>query len=319
MMNKSSLEENPMTKASFKMGFDGPAVETNEIGVKELAPALLSLADAIEEANRLINGNRARIAVNIKATREGSFLVDLVANQDILAQAVGLFDSHGINAIVNAKELLGLLGLGGGGGYLGVTHFIKWLRGRKLRNVKVLKDGSTTITTEDGDEVIISKHWVIELFRSIKIRKDIEATIRKPLLTGGIEKVYFRTDEGESTVNKNEADWFSAPEGEDTKLGTNEYKATLQFVDINFTEGGKWRFTDGDSTFFAEMLDQDFLLRVNSNIEVFAKGDLLTVQMRTHQFLNQSGRLVSQHEIIRVLEHKSAAIQAEIPLEKADE
>lgn len=61
-----------MIKENFQISYDGPALANNEMDVKDLAPALLSLGELLEEANRVVNGDKVSVVVNIKATRPGS-------------------------------------------------------------------------------------------------------------------------------------------------------------------------------------------------------------------------------------------------------
>ena len=69
------------TSAKFHIIYDGPALKNNEIDVKDLAPSLLAISDAIEEANKILNRGRAKVVLNIKASfKTGSFGVDLSLN-----------------------------------------------------------------------------------------------------------------------------------------------------------------------------------------------------------------------------------------------
>jgi hypothetical protein len=48
------------------------------MNVRDLAPALIALAEAIREANHLTNPGEPDPVLNIEALREGSFAVDLI-------------------------------------------------------------------------------------------------------------------------------------------------------------------------------------------------------------------------------------------------
>ena len=71
---------------------------------------------------------------------------------------------------------------------------------------------------------------------------------------------------------------------------------------VAFTEGNKWRFSDGDATFFATIEDPDFLAAVNLGIERFAKNDMLRVRLRTKQTRDATG-LHTEHAVVAVVQH----------------
>jgi hypothetical protein len=100
------------TTEVFHVKYDGPALASHEMDVKDLAPALLAIGELLEEANRILNGGRVSITVNIKATEAGSVDVVLTAAQNILQQAASLFNSDGVNSVLNVKEILGRMGSG---------------------------------------------------------------------------------------------------------------------------------------------------------------------------------------------------------------
>lgn len=61
----------------FRIVYDGPALETHEMNVRDLAPALLSLSDALEEAGKTLYGNKTVVSVKVNASfKAGSFGID---------------------------------------------------------------------------------------------------------------------------------------------------------------------------------------------------------------------------------------------------
>lgn len=58
-----------MSDANFSLIFEGTSVENGEIDIKDLAPSLMALGDLIQAANAEINGEKARIAVKLQATK----------------------------------------------------------------------------------------------------------------------------------------------------------------------------------------------------------------------------------------------------------
>lgn len=75
-----------MSRTNFYVYYDGPALAEGLMDVRDLAPALLALGSAFEECNRVVNGERATLAVNIRSGFEkGSFGVHVDVYQTLAA------------------------------------------------------------------------------------------------------------------------------------------------------------------------------------------------------------------------------------------
>jgi hypothetical protein len=72
----------------FTLTYGGEALESGLMDVRELAPALLSVGELIHSVNRLTNGDRAVVSLQVKSDfRKGSFQIDLVLVQNLIDQA----------------------------------------------------------------------------------------------------------------------------------------------------------------------------------------------------------------------------------------
>lgn len=298
----------------FQILYDGPALISHEMNVRDLAPALLSMAQILEDSNKLLNGDRVKVSVNLKATNEGSVEITLSVVQSLIDQANSLFNGDEVNSVINATELLNLLGIIGGGGVIGV---IKWLKGRDVKKVTTLKDGAFQLEVDGNNEVKVVSQQELKLFGLVSVRKGFEAVIKKTLKSNGITRVGFLKDGKETVaVTENEADYFSSPNIEDEILGESESETNLQIVSITFQEGGKWKFSDGNAAFFADILDENFITKVQQNQASFSKDDILKVSLKRKQSLNADGGIKTDYTIAKVLEHRSAAVQIKLPFEK---
>ncbi len=302
-----------MSRENFNISYDGPALVSHEMDIKELAPALLSLGELFEEANKVLNGDRVKVSVNIKATSPGSLDISFALVQDILEATKNLFASDEVSAIVNAKELLGLLFVGCPGG-IGLFKLIIWLKNRSIKNVVKIEDGRFKLTTEDG-EIQYTNEKEIKLFGLINIRKKIESVV-KPLKRDGIDKIKITNIcDGqvlESQVDKDSVNYFDAPKIDEEIIDEKEIEMSLQIVNLSFQKDGKWRFSDGNSSFFADVIDENFNNKIEGNEKVFAKDDLLKVIAIRRQSLS-NGSIKTDYVIKNVLEHRSAAVQIKLP------
>ena len=153
------------------------------------------------------------------------------------------------------------------------------------------------------------------MLQNQKIRQAFENIISKPLARQGIDSfVIVNPDNIEVpivTIDKEEAIYFIAPDPGDEKINDQTMIVSLQIINASFADGNKWRFTDGSVTFFAEVMDEEFLKRVNSSEEVFAKNDILKAKVRFVQWLTVKG-MRSEYSILEILHHRSVHRQIDL-------
>jgi len=63
---------NMSATAHFSIKYDGPALASHQMDVRELAPALMALASLLEEANREIYPEGSEVRVQVKGKRATS-------------------------------------------------------------------------------------------------------------------------------------------------------------------------------------------------------------------------------------------------------
>lgn len=298
---------------TFYLVYDGPALASNEMDVRQLAPALHALGDLLESANRVVNGQAFRTQVKVKGSfKTGCFGIDLVYSQSLLDNFVGLFTSHYVDAALNLAGLVGLVGTGG----VGLVKFLRWLRGRSIRRVIELDNGKVRI--EVDDDHIELERAVIELFKDIEVRRALDAVIRAPLEVEGVDSFGVGKDRGSvEIVRKEEAIYFAAPDLPDELINESEYDTVVKVVNVAFQEENMWRLAEGQTVFYAKIEDQSFIQDVQSNSKAFAKDDLFFVTLRKKQFLGEKGNVKTEYVVAKVNDHRSAARQIQLPFDRS--
>lgn len=294
----------------FSIKYDGPALASHQMDVRELAPALMGLGELIEAANREIFPNGPSVAVQVKGNfKAGSFQIDMTAAQSLLEQVQDLLGGKGATAAANLSGILALLGLVGGTAK-GLISLTKFLQGRKPSKTELRQDEVAYIVeTQEAIEEFTVDLGTHHLYQSRTVRQSLYKVLR-PLATPGID--YFATGAAgvtEQVVIAEELSWFErAAESADIVSDTVSQSVLLQIESAVFKDSNKWRFHDGSSAFFAEIADPDFLARVNEGVERFGKADVLVVDLRRIQSISDSG-LKLEYQIVKVHEHK-APLQA---------
>jgi hypothetical protein len=296
-------------KEEFQIIYDGSTLQNHEMDVRDLAPALLAVGDLLEETNKTIYGDVAKVNVNVKGSfKTGCFQVDFTLVQTLSSQ---------INAFLNTREgvstvaLLSILGLNAINSF-GLLPFIAWVKNRNIKKITKIGHGKSTVEIDDEKKEVEDK--VIDLYRNIKVRKSIEIIIYQPLQVQGVDKFAVKYKKDIFTVKDEQKDYYKTPEIKDEPLGDETRQVFLTALSISFVDDNKWRFSDGNVSFFASVKDETFLKQIQENRDGFFKDDIFEVKLREKQWLSDTG-IKTEYEVVKVLNHRSAAKQIKLPFE----
>jgi hypothetical protein len=300
-----------MSYASFQIIYDGPALDNHEMDVNDLAPALLAIGGLMEEVGTTLHGDKFKISVSVKGSfKTGCFGIDMVAHaKNFIQEAIDIFNHNNTTAVLNAAGIIGLANYTSGT----LIGFLRWAKNRKVTGTEVMNDGIMRVYI-DGEHYDIEVA-ALEMLKNYKIRKHFEALINIPLSRDGIESVAVvdpnHPEQPLLLIDRSESSCFIAPSPADEEINDQSTIVSLQIVSAAFAEGNKWRFSDGLTTFFAEILDEQFIRRVQSSEEAFSKNDILKVRMRVSQWLTNKG-MRTDYYIQEVIEHRTALRQVDI-------
>ena len=288
-------------KGEFSVIYEGDALNNNTMDVKDLAPALLSLGQAFDRANSLLNGDKSEVNLQIKALSPGSFDISLVLTQ-MLHGASGVMSW---DLLTNANALIVLI-IGTPVSVLGLVHLIKELKGKKPKQTES-PDG--IIFEADNIKLTISKD-VARLYNDKPMRDQIEGVVR-PLLKSGISKVTFKHNEKLiGGINGPEAGYFSSLDDKDNVTEIIIPKQRLQIDSLRFKQG-KWQLSDGAHTNYYTMDDKDFLQAIE-NGKTFGKYHILICEVLMTQHQQMDGKLKLDYAVKKVLKHITPAEQFQL-------
>ena len=250
----------------------------------------LNAAEFFRESNHQIHPTEPDVQVNIKGAFESSFLVELKILYDST-------DSTLVSSQVLALESLSVLvGFG--------TGLIRFLKKRHQSGppVSSVETGpNVRLTWEDGIVLEINRD-VPRLADEPSIRRPLNGMV-KPLQREGVDSLIIGKSDDESEEITSDDLPAIQTDGDDPREILNEstFQRRLTIRTTSWQIGQKWRFNDGQGTWYAEITDKDFNARIEGR-EAFAKGDELECIIHSVQYRDLTG-LHTEVEITRVIEH----------------
>lgn len=291
----------------LRVTYDGPALDSHEMDVRELAPALLAIADAFDLIGGEVLGDRGIVQVRVRGSfQTGSFAVDLLLVQRLATQLMNLLTSKPAES---AEGLSGLV----------ATFYGLWRFFRRKGNKEILRlerrAGQYIIVFQDESELEVEE-MMMRLLQNSAVIEALQRAVA-PLRHEGIHQVAFGTDHViQEIITKDEAANVLPISTPEEVLIDDTRRMALSLLSISFKEDNKWRVWDGQTAIYVSMEDSAFLDRIEKG-ESFAKGDLLIGQVRVRQ-VNRDNRLHAEYSLVEVLEHRHSPQQGAFPFDGAE-
>jgi hypothetical protein len=285
-------------RTQVALGYTGPAVDSGHMDVYEASANMIAFSEFVVAAAKATYGESVVANAQVAGFAKGSFVTDLVF--ELSGMAATVFSQ------IPAKDLIG-----------SPKALIETIRGaidlwRHLKGSPPKKvdhhTNHVSVENNNGNIFIVTESSLNLVFNA-KATGAAEQFIGKAL-RDGIDAVEINTKEAPvSRISQAESGYFV--DVVPSEIVTDQtLKMVLMLEAAMFKDGNKWRFSDGQQSFFANIEDKAFLARVDGG-ERFGKGDLLTAQVRISQ--EQAGmKLTAERTVVKVIEHKSGPRQLSV-------
>lgn len=288
----------------WRVTYEGPALDSHEMDVRELAPALLAVADAFDLIGAQVLGGRSTVQVRVRGSfQTGSFAVDLLLVRHLASQLADFLTSNPVEGGEGLAELITMF-------YALFRFFRRKGREEILRIER--RAGQYVVVLKEGSEIEVEEAMV-RLLQNPAVVESLRQIVA-PLYREGVLKVAFGTDHAiQEIVTSEEAPYIVPLSAPEEVLVDERRKMALSLLSVAFKEDNKWRVWDGQTAIYVSMDDPAFLGRIDEG-EPFAKGDLLIGQVHVRQ-VNRDNRLHAEYSLVDVLEHRHSPQQTTLPLD----
>jgi hypothetical protein len=183
-----------MDEVNVQLRFDGPDLRAHSMDATILGPALLALGELCEGANQVLNGDRARVRVMVKADIKANCVtVDFNVVQTAWQSVQSLLGSSNVATAKQILEWIGIVGTAAGTGY-SLFKFLRWKQDKKESQIQINQgaNGNTVVINIEGDNNSVTiPEEVYRLSKNVQVVDSVK-TITAPVANEiGIDEVAF--------------------------------------------------------------------------------------------------------------------------------
>lgn len=270
----------------LSLRYRGPAVEAGQMDVYEAAANMIAFSDFMVASAKEVYGESASAQANVAGYGKGSFVTDLVIN--VLGPVTSIFSTF------TPEQFIALLN--------NAFELWKFLKGEPAKSITVSDKGQYAEVINNNGQITQIQIDALKIVFNDKAVQAVGQFIKDSLSRDGIDSVEIADKENIiGQVNQRESGYFVTVSPEE-KITDNEIEMALVIEAPVFKEDNKWRFSDGQNSFHADIEDREFLSRVDSG-ERFGKGDILIVKLRITQ-VRTGMKISAQRSIVKVVEHR---------------
>jgi len=273
--------------------YHGSMVDMGRMDAYQTAANILAFSDYLGVIAKTAFGEKAILRSEIQGLRGESFDIDFALT---IAGAI----STALFSTGSPRDLIDIT----------IESLKAWihLNGKPPESISQSQNSNEFAVRNNVGEITYVRADVINVITDRRAGEAVQQFLGKPL-SEGIDHIGIRslTSGKEAVVDKEHAGAFVPIEIEKPLL-ENEAIVGLVIESPVFKEGNKWKFSDGQASFYAEVRDEEFMTRVENGLERFGKGDVLIVNLLTIQKQVPTG-LKAERVVLEVREHREAGQQ----------
>lgn len=323
-------EDDELSSGSFRISFDGDALASHKMNVKDLAPSLMALGEVFVEANKIINGKDVNLELMVTPNvEERCFDIGL----EIFQQWQSIRDLIGQKNVIEAKEIIDwilikkeILSAGGAAG-AGLIALYKMLKGKKPISIIHFNDenGNKLFRyqfKDEPDQILDEKMHL--LYNNKKIKFHLGKFLKPLIHKQGIDEIIVYRDGKKIDANiltKREAQDIDFSNMEevivpDTKDGEPVEAILRAYSPVYDLKAPNWRFWLGDEHHYMDVTESNIVEIVLENGGALI-DDRFKVLLQENEVEDSKGQKTQEFKILQVLDFIPAYRQRDLFSENA--
>ena len=271
---------------TFKIDFNGTAVEKHEMNIGAVAEALFAFKGLAEQTNKIVNGKDIFLDVRVKGGfHAGSFEIELIL--DYAQQAAAALIPLGIDKCTSVLSSV-----------VNTIQLYRWAKGRDVEILSNDKENNCLLQNVIGEQSEFNQCTInIYINKNVKNCMDRMTSV---LDDDGFTDISIGNVGLTEKISKDDRKFIRIEPG--TVISDNTVDIELEITGASYNGSPKgWRFSDGGDglEFSATVEDDDFLNDVRSRKYIIGNGDSIFVTMRTVQ-RKQTQRTMTERSILIV-------------------
>jgi hypothetical protein len=285
----------------FSLRYEG---EPREIDAQTLLGSLNSISGLIQELSRQ-EPLSDQFRLKVRTNRPGSFIVDLALSPDTIESMKSLFSADNIKVAASIVAMVA--------GLLTIRKHLKREPPRQVRE----EDNEVHLENSEGNITIVDKRTYNVYTQNTQVEKLLDQNFRTLSADPTVERFSVADSTDAPMFEADRADFTDMVVGsraDNDGFRTTTERALVSIVKPSFEKRFKWKFVHRGRHIGADLEDGVFLKRIDERREMFAKGDLLEVDLEIHQEYDPGllTYLDRSYTVTKVHNHVSAGKQAEL-------
>jgi hypothetical protein len=281
-------------ESQLSLAYSGPSVDSGQMDVYQAAANMIAFSDFVLAAAKAAYGENVRAKAEVAGFGRGSFVTDIVFN--VVGPAATLWAAQGPEFYLDIlKDAIALW---------------KLLKGEPPKSIQTTDNGQHALVVTNNGQIVQVRTETLNLVFNDKATESVQQFVREALSRPGVDSMRIDTPKVPiAKISQEEAGYF-VPVRPADKVTDVKIRMHLIIEAPVFKEGNKWRFSDGQTSFYAEILDKEFRARVDAG-ERFGKGDVLEVDLQLVQ--DRFGAKISTERVIlKVIDHRAGFEQVRL-------